>query len=192
MNQLLGILSGGDLRSDGLSDEVVALVLSNDELYDDLYAGLSEKDEVIRGRTADALEKICRSRPDLVRGHLHDLIHYGRSDNVAMVRWHIAMILGYIVADERTVGDIFSALVEMLHDKSVFTRSWAIVSLTITGRLYPETRDEAIVAISGLQWENSAAVRTKVRMALALLSNDQTPFPPGWIKSEHLALYLRK
>ena len=42
MNQLLGMLSGGDLRSDGLSDEVVALVLSNDELFDDLYAGLLE------------------------------------------------------------------------------------------------------------------------------------------------------
>jgi hypothetical protein len=188
MNQLLGMLSGGDLRSDGLSDEVVALVLSNDELFDDLYAGLWEKDEVIRGRTADALEKVCRSRPDLVRGHLHNLIHYGRSDKVAMVRWHIAMILGYLVADKQSVGDIFSALVEMLQDKGVFTRSWAIVSLTITGRLYPETRDEAIGAISGLQWDNSAAVRTKVKMALALLSNDQTPFPPGWIKSEHLAL----
>ena len=93
-NQLLDTLSGGDLRSDGMANEIV---LANEELFEDLYDGLGEEDEVVRGRTADALEKVARSRPDLLLDHLQDLIRTAHSDPIAMVRWHLAMILGHLV-----------------------------------------------------------------------------------------------
>lgn len=34
MNQLLQLLAGGDLRSDGMATEVAELVLDNDDLFD--------------------------------------------------------------------------------------------------------------------------------------------------------------
>ncbi len=183
-NHLLGMLAGGDLRSDGMSNEVVEIVLANEELFDDLYVGLRDSDDVVRGRAADALEKIARSRPELLVEHLPELIHIAKSDSVAMVRWHIAMILGYLTIYPDIVGEISAVLVDLLVDQSVFVKSWTIVSLSIVGRNYPEWKDEVIFAISGMQGDRSAAIRTKVKKALSLLADDELPYPPGWIKSE--------
>jgi HEAT repeat protein len=187
-NHLLNMLSGGDLRSDGMADEVTAIVLANDVLFEELYAGLEDADEVVRGRTADALEKVGRSRPDLFIDRLPQLTQAGRSDNVAMVRWHMAMLLGHLIVYEGMVDQIYLALIAMLGDESAFTRSWAISSLAILGRVYPRFRDEIVLAISALQWDGSAAIKSRVRMALAALGDDDAPFPSGWCKSEHLTL----
>ena len=96
MNQVLKWLSGGDLRSDGVLNEVVGFVLANKEMLADLYAGLSAPGEVIRGRTADALEKIARSQPDWAEDRIPDLIEIARADEMPMVRFHLAMALGYL------------------------------------------------------------------------------------------------
>jgi HEAT repeat protein len=188
MNHLLGMLAGGDLRSDGMSNEVTEIVLANPGLFDDLYEGLRMPDDVVRGRTADAIEKIARSRPELLVEHRSELIELARFDSVAMVRWHIAMILGYLAIFEDLVGEINTALVELLGDGSVFVRSWAIVSLSIIGRKYPDIRDGIVKAISPLQLDSSVAIRTKVRYSLAVLADDDVPFPPGWVKSESLLM----
>ncbi|MFN2190496.1 MAG: hypothetical protein ACK2T3_17160 [Candidatus Promineifilaceae bacterium] len=193
-NALLNMLSGGDLRSDGMADEVVRIVRRNPALFGDLYAGLAEEDDVVRGRTADALEKIARSRPDLFLERYHDLIHTALVDPVAMVRWHIAMILGHLAFYEKLADESFEALEKILErekelrDNNIFTLSWTISSLTIFGRLYPELKTEAILAISELQWSDSKAILTRVRMALETLSNDSAPFPAGWSKSELINL----
>lgn len=184
-NHLLGMLTGGDLRSDGMANEVVEIVLTNEELFDDLYIGLRDSDDVVRGRAADALEKIARSRPELLVEQLPELFQLAKSDSVAMVRWHIAMILGYLAICPDIVGEISSVLVDLLMDQSVFVKSWTIVSLSIVGRHYPEWKNEVIIAISGMQGDSSAAIRAKVRKALALLADDELAFPPGWIKSEY-------
>lgn len=186
-NHLFGMLTGGDLRSDGMANEVVEIVLTNDALFDDLYLGLRDSDDVVRGRAADALEKIGRSRPELLLQHLPELLHLAKSDKVAMVRWHIAMILGYFVIYPDLVGEISAVLVDLLVDRSVFVKSWAIVSLSIIGRNYPDWKDEVVIAISGMQGDSSTAIRAKVRKALVLLADDALSFPPGWVKSEYPA-----
>ena len=55
--ELLSILARADLRSDGRSNEVVEKVLANPSSLPELIEGLSAKDDIVRGRTADALEK---------------------------------------------------------------------------------------------------------------------------------------
>jgi hypothetical protein len=65
MNQILSWLSGGDLRSDGMANEAAALVIENPQVIEDLFAGLRASDDIVRGRTADALEKVARVKPDL-------------------------------------------------------------------------------------------------------------------------------
>jgi hypothetical protein len=186
MNHLIGMLAGGDLRSDGMSNEVVDIVLSNIELFDDLYEGLGMTDDVVRGRAADAIEKVARSRPDLLVGHMSELIRLASSDSVAMVRWHMAMILGYLAIYEDRVGEIKVALLGLLGDKSVFVKSWTIVSLSIIGRKYPDMSYEIFEAITRLQWDDSVAIRSKVRSALTLLTDDEVQFPSGWLKSDAL------
>ena len=185
-NSLTAMLSGGDLRSDGQANEVVALVLENPELFDDLYAGLSDPDDLVRGRSADALEKVCRTRPDLLAVHVADLLEKAQSDAVAMVRWHAAMILGYLSIYPLLVGRITNTLLAMINDPAVFVQSWAIVGLVLIARLYPGREPEISEAIAPLLESSSTAIHSKAQKALTALSDAERPLPNGWVKSEQL------
>jgi hypothetical protein len=186
MNSILEWLSGGDLRSDGMANEVVDVVLKNPRLFDEVYAGLDEADDVIRARTADALEKISRIETKLLKNHVPRLIQIAREDPVAMVRMHLAMIFGHLAIYEELVDDLSSILLNMLDDESVFAKSWAIVSLCIVARKYREKCELILGEIVSHQNSSSIAIRTKVRKAIRLLTDEGSSFPKGWIKSEHL------
>ena len=190
MNEILVWLSGGDLRSDGLADEVSAAVLQSPGLFEDLYAGLSESDNVIRGRTADALEKISRQRPDLIAAHLPEVIDLSKSDQVPMVKMHLAMIFGHLALNEELIDMLQSALFDLLEAESVFAKSWAIVSLCIIGRVYPQKSDRIVNRISKLQTDSSIAIRSRAGKALNILTNPSVSFPKGWIKSEMIDVLL--
>ncbi|UCF59669.1 MAG: hypothetical protein JSV37_07820 [Anaerolineaceae bacterium] len=186
MGQILEWLSEGDLRSDGMSNEAADLVLKNPELFDDLFEGLSVSDDVVRGRTADALEKIARARPDLLIDRLPKLLQVAEGDHVAMVKMHLAMIFGHLAMYEERLLELVSILLDLLDDGSVFTRSWAVVSLCIIGRKYPEEGHHILERIEPILKDRSIAMRTKARKAVDLLTNKDATFPKGWIKSEHL------
>jgi HEAT repeat protein len=186
MNQILEWLTGGDLRSDGLSNEAAAFVLENPDLLDELLAGLAQEDEVVRGRTADALEKVARRRPDLLANHIPRLIQVLDEEHVPMVKMHIAMILGHLADRESHIPAIISALLQLLEDESVFAVSWTIAGLCLIGRLYPGERGAILNHIARLDAHPSVAVRTRVRNGLMLLADENAPFPKGWIKSAHL------
>jgi hypothetical protein len=183
---ILEWLSGGDLRSDGMADEVAEVVLKNPPMFDEIFLGLQEAEDVIRARTADALEKVSRKEPEYLKEHIQLLIQLAKEDPVAMVRMHLAMIFGHLAIYEGLVDELVSVLLHMLDDKSVFAKSWAIVSLCIIARKYPENSEEILRQIVSCQNSSSIAIRTKVRYAVEILTDEQRPFPKGWIKSEHL------
>ncbi len=186
MSSIVEWLSSGDLRSDGAANEVVDLVLQNPDLIEDVLGALRAADDVVRGHAADALEKIARSLPALLGDHVDEIMATARRDEVPMVRWHLAMILGYLSQCEARVEDLMDTLIHLLDDGSVFVQSWSIVSLCIIARAYPQRSREILSKIERLKQSESAAVRTKVRQAISLLIDPRQPFPKGWIKSEHL------
>lgn len=186
MTQISQWLSGGDLRSDGVSGEVAKLVLANPPLIQELLPGLNDPDDVVRGRSADALEKVARSRPDLLIESLPKLTHLAEHDPLPFVKMHVAMALGHLAMYEEMLPKIYEALMGMLQDSSVFAKSWAIVSLCIIARLYPHYVQEILQRITSLQQDPSIAIRTKVRYALNLLTNPDFTFPKGWLKSTEI------
>ena len=186
MNQILTWLSGSDLRSDGMANEAAQFVLDNPLVIEDLFSGLSEPDDVIRGRTADALEKISRERPDLLIDHLQEMVDLAMTDPVPMVKMHLAMIFGHLAVYQDSLEQLIPALFDLLADESVFTRSWAIVSLCIFGRKYPQECQRIVNRLSQLQGDNSAAIRSRIKNALIILTEPNAQFPKGWIKSKQL------
>ena len=186
MNQILEWLSTGDLRSDGLADQVVDFVLDYPAAFVDLFDGLSAADEVVRGHAADALEKNARTKPDLCADRLQEIFELFKNDPLPMVRWHLAMMLGHQALYQEQVDEISKALLESLKDESVFVKSWVIVSLCIVGRLYPLRREEITAAITPLHKDTSIAIRSKVRKAMDILLEEDSPFPGGWVKSERI------
>jgi hypothetical protein len=186
MSDLLRWLDGGDLRSDGTSNEVTDFILSNPKLLDELVEGLDSTQDVIRGRTADTLEKIARIQPAPVLKHLPIISRAALDDPVPMVRFHLAMTLGHLSMYEDHVDEIKRVLMELLDDTSVFTVSWAIASLCIVARLYPQNRERITQSIANLSNHSSVAIRTRVRKAMKTLTNPEAPLPKGWVKSIRL------
>lgn len=183
MNQILQWLTGGDLRSDGLSNQVVSVVLQQPHLFEDLMEGLDSREDIIRGRTADALEKIARTRPDLLQEHIQRLVALARAEHVPMVKMHLAMIFGHLSIYKEHADDLVSTLFALLADASVFTVSWVIVSLCILARKYPEKNDQILNRIAPLKRHDSIAIRSKAGKAIKLLTQADAQFPQGWLKS---------
>ena len=188
MNPLLSLLAVGDLTSDGLSDEIVSLVSSNINLLPELVEGLYDSNEALRGHTADALEKLARTHPEELVRFLPDLIRAATEDHVPMVRWHMAMALGHLSLFPAHAPQLADTLCLLLRDGSSATKCWAIVSLCILARQYPEMTKQTINTISPLKRSTSTALRSKVRRAIRLLADPGSSFPKGWIKSDRLQI----
>jgi HEAT repeat protein len=186
MNQFEDWLAGGDLRSDGASNEVAQVIIHHPELLPDLIAGLDAADPVVRGRVADALEKVGRVLPDAVVQHIQRIVTALSEDEVPMVRWHLAMALGHLAMYGDQADLIETALLARLKDASVFVVSWAITSLCILAFLYPARLPGIASAIVPFEKSGSAALRTRARKAMAALTGPRLSLPPGWVKSEHL------
>ena len=122
-NELLKKLSGGDLRSDGRANEVAEDVIKDPQLLDMLVEGLSESNDMIRARSAHALEKISRNNPIMLQVLIPQLIRLAFEDRVPMVKWHLAMIFGNIPFEKEN-EKVISALFHLLNDNSNFVRSW--------------------------------------------------------------------
>jgi hypothetical protein len=183
MNDLLEWLAGGDARSDGAANQVAGAVLQDNRLMADLAEGLSQTDEIVRGRTMDAFEKIARSRPDLVLPYLADILKLARIDKSTMIGMHTAMLCGHLALYSETIPQTLPLLLDMLDESKVFTKAWAITSLCIIARREPVRHAQISERIHRLRDDPSAAIRTRVRYAMEILVDDRQPFPKGWIKS---------
>jgi hypothetical protein len=186
MNQVENWLAGGDLRSDGASNEVAQVIIHHPGLLPDLVAGLDATDPVVRGRAADALEKVGRILPDSVVQHIQRIVTALSEDEVAMVRWHLAMALGHLAMYADQADRIETALLARLKDESVFVVSWSMASLCILALQYPAKLPGIVSAIAPFEKSSSAALRTRARKAMAALTGKRSSLPPGWVKSEHL------
>jgi len=75
MSKILEKLKGGDLRSIGKAEEVVADIFKNPALFGEVFEGMLSDDPVIRMRAADVSEKVSRSHPEYLRPYKRRLIN---------------------------------------------------------------------------------------------------------------------
>lgn len=181
MNELLEKLRGGDLRSDGRANDVVEEVLRTPSSLSKLIEGLDAPDKVVRGRTADALEKISRVKSGLLRGYMRLFTERALRDDVPMVRWHLVMILGSMARSEEEMDEVIPVLSHLLQDESAFVRSWSITGLCILGGRCTERRGEIAQNIEPLKGDKSIAVRVRAEKALQVLDG-RSELPEGWYK----------
>lgn len=186
LSSLRDWLGEGDLRSDGLANQVAELLGHRPDLIPDLIDALTSEDPAARGHAADAPEKVARTQPKEVMAFLPMLIRAAQRDPVGMVRWHIAMTLGHLAIFPKSIPKALDALIDLLSDRNAMVRSWAITSLCIIARLYPEHIGVIVDAASPLVRDRSAAVSKRARRAIELMTIPALAFPKGWIKSGHI------
>jgi len=176
------LLSIGDLRSDGLANEVAAIVLNNPGLLPELIDAFRSSKPSIRGHAADALEKVARHHPKGIVPFLPFVIREAQHDEIPMVRWHLAMILGHVSSVPATIPKTRRALLTLLHDPSPFVRSWAITALAIIAQRNPRSAASSARAIAPLTSDSSVAVAKRARTALRALADPRFRLPASWIK----------
>lgn len=103
-------LSGGSPRELGKADDVAAYVLQNPKKLDELYKCLFDDDEIVRMRAADALEKVCRERPDLLSGYVDRLLFEVARIDQPSVQWHLAQMLGEVKLNTTQKGKAIALL----------------------------------------------------------------------------------
>lgn len=181
MNSLLELLKGGDVRSDGHADEVAGDVIQDTELFDLLFDGLSDENDVVRGRTSHSLEKVSRTHPELFDGLLNRLVEQALNDKLPMVRWHLAMLFVNLNLSPDELNEVISALYKLLDDQSILVKVWSISSLTIMALDTPDKKEEITSKLKTLEDHKSAAVRKRVSMAIKILEDGET-MPKNWLK----------
>jgi hypothetical protein len=112
------LLVGNDLRSIGKSDEVVKLVTSDPELFDEVFNGIFHSDKVIRARCADAVEKVSRKFPEYIQKKKSIILKNLNEFSQKEVLWHIALMLDYLELTKKETNKAFAKLNEWLNSSN--------------------------------------------------------------------------
>ncbi|MFY9946809.1 MAG: hypothetical protein WAL07_12190 [Exiguobacterium chiriqhucha] len=108
------VLSGGDLRSIGHVDAVVAYVGNDPDRFSELMTGLTDDRPVVRMRSADAMEKVTRRHPKLLRAHQASLFEQLQIATQQEVRWHLAQLMPRMTWTEEEASGIVHVLTDWI------------------------------------------------------------------------------
>lgn len=129
MHAILKMLEGGDRRSIGRSNEVVALVLEKPELFDVLVSCMTLGDPLARMRCADAAEKITVVHPEYLRPYKRTLIEDLSRMEQKEVRWHVAAMLVRLSLTAKEQQRVVEILLSYTNDRSSIVKTIAMQSL---------------------------------------------------------------
>ena len=148
------LLSGGDRRSIGKSNQVVALL-----------------ENLIAMRAADALEKASRVKGTLLQRFKAQLLGLLGECIQQEVRWHLAVMvprLGLTAAECRRAAELLESYLE---DRSSIVKTSAMQGLFDLTRQDESLRPDVTELIRSLTRSGTAAMRARGRQLLKLLES---------------------
>jgi hypothetical protein len=170
MNKLMQKLSGGDRRSIGRSDDVVAEVLADPALFPLLFEGLHSNDPLTRMRAADAVEKITAHHPEYLQPYKTQLIEQVAPIKQQEVRWHVAQILPRLRWNEAEQSQVVKILVSYLDDSSKIVKTFSMQALADLAEQDAGLRPQVMKLLTELTQTGSPAMQSRGRKLLQHLS----------------------
>jgi hypothetical protein len=167
MHAILQKLTGGDRRSIGKANEVVAEVLATPALFREVISGMLAGDSLVRMRAADAVEKITASHPEYLAPHRRTLIGPVARIDQKEVRWHVAQLLPRVAWNTAERKQVISLLEGYLHDNSSIVKTFAMQALADLSRRSPELRPIVLRRLRELTVSGTPAMRARGRKILA-------------------------
>ena len=165
-------LGGGDRRSIGRSNEVVADVLADPTLFDLIFDAIASDDPLIAMRAADAVEKVTARRPELLRPHKRRLLTELASIPQQEVRWHVAQMLPRLSLSARERRQAAEIVESYLDDRSGIVRTCAMQALAELAVDDAELRARVVPLLRRLTRDGTPAMRARGRRLLAELDPD--------------------
>ena len=168
-NALLSKLSGGDRRSIGQSNEIVALVLLRPALFPQLMRGLWSSDPLIRMRAADAAEKVSLRQPKLLQPFKRELLRLLDEATQQELRWHLAQMTPRLHLSKRDCISAIRALMRHLEDRSSIVKTSAMQALADLASSHDELIPETRTLLTTLIETGTPAMRARGRKLLRQL-----------------------
>jgi hypothetical protein len=167
-------LSGGIRTSLGRTNEVVAEVLADPAQFAALMACLAEdesdSDAVLNMRAADAIEKISRTRRDLLEPHKLGLLGIAGGNDQIDVRWHMAQILPRLALTARERAVALDILFDYLRDRSSIVKTHAMQALADFAANDRNLRAKVLPLLEELTQIGTPAMRARGRKLLRHLN----------------------
>jgi len=125
----IAMLTGGHPNSLGRTQEVVDLVLGDPARLDALFASMGSADPVVRMRVGDALEKVCRERPEWLVPRVERVLGELAAVDQPSVQWHVAQILDHV---RGAVGpDPARRATDVLRRNLEHSTDWIVLNVTM-------------------------------------------------------------
>jgi hypothetical protein len=170
MYPILKRLSGGDRRSIGRSNEIVAEVLARPALFRQLFNGLDSDDLVVRMRAADAVEKITAQRPELLQPFKKKLLAVAGSTDQQEVRWHAALMIPRLELTPKERAVAADILFDYLRDRSNIVKTFAMQGLADLASKDSSLRTKFLPLLEELTEIGMPAMRARGRKILQHLN----------------------
>lgn len=109
-------LKGGDLRSLGKANQVVAQV-NDQQTFDELFKVLYSTDRKVVMRAADAIEKITVKNPGYLQQHKNGILALCKDAKHIELKWHLALVVSRLDLTKNEVRRVWKILVNWATDK---------------------------------------------------------------------------
>jgi len=166
-NRFSAILAGGDRRSLGRTNSVVAQVLRKPQLFSELLQCMWSDDAVIRMRAADAAEKISLEKPELLQPFKAEILGLADESRQQEVQWHMALMIPRLQltgTERRRAAD---RLKEYLEGRSSIVKTHALQGLLDLAGEDQEMRTQALEFLAAASRNGTAAMKARARKLLA-------------------------
>lgn len=164
--KILSMLSGGDRRSIGRSDEVAAMVARDLNLFPKLISGLWSEEAVVRMRAADAAEKVTRERAELLQPYKRELLGLMAEARDQEVRWHLAVMLPRLRLGAKEKEVVLRALHGYLEDRSSIVKTFALQGMADLAREDAELAGRVVEALRSAERTGTAAMKARSKKLL--------------------------
>jgi hypothetical protein len=166
---ILRLLEGGDRRTIGHSDRVVAILSDHPKLFPKLIAGLWSADYLVRMRAADATEKVTRQNYGLLQPYKKELLGLMTESQDQELRWHLAVIVPRLLLTDRERALAVSSLISWLEDRSSIVKTYALQGLADLAQHEPGIRGRVVEILSEATRNGTAAMKARGRKLLIQL-----------------------
>jgi len=170
---MLEKLRGGDLRSIGRANEIVADIKKDSTLIEKVFPGLYDSDPVVKARCADVIEKTTIDRPELLSSHKQDIISILQNETQQEVCWHIAQIIPRLKYTPVQEKEIIAGLNRYLSHRSKIVRVCALEALTDLAKKNTMIVKEVIKTILFHVKTGSPAVQARGKKLLKRLKTEE-------------------
>lgn len=174
---ILDELRGGDPRSIGRSNRVVAIIRRQPALFPTLIDGMHHADELVRMRAADAAEKLTVTNPEWLRPFKVQLIKLAMRATQQELRWHLAQMLPRLELSKRDRVILVEVFRRYLQDKSRIVKTFAMQGLTDLAKQDPRLTHSVRPLISSLTRTGSPSMKSRGRKLLLQLRALTVPRP---------------